>query len=141
MNNEQKPQGLGREQMAAILNAQQATSKADEWQGELGSLRQAYPSLDIENGLKSPKLKELLRAGVDFKTAYEVANFEDIARHIVADTEKRVLEKIETNAARTTENGIAASKTAPFSAGSQSMTKDDRDAIIKRVLRGEQVTL
>ena len=134
-------QGLGRAQMARLLKTRAAYGKAGEWQYGWEEINSLYPGMDIKAGLEKPELKKLLRAGLDFKTAFEAANLEEIKQYIELEAEKRMMERFSVNNRRPVENGIASFKSAPFSAGSGKMSKADREEIVKRVLSGEDIRL
>lgn len=142
MNNENKEwAGLGSSDMARLLRAREAAGQADRWQQVLLELERAYPGLDLQAGLQKPVMRTLLRAGVDFQTAFEAANLEDIKAQIAAAAEQAMVDRMAVNAGRARENGIAAAKASPFAAGASQMSKSDREEIVRRVLRGEEIRL
>lgn len=132
---------IGSEGMSRILKAKEAAGKADQWQQAFEEIREIYPEMDMSEALKSPVLKTLIKAGVDFKTAFEAANLEEIKAYIEALAERNVLDRLRQNASRAKENGIAASKSSPFTAGGRGLSKSDREDIVKRVLKGEEIRL
>lgn len=132
---------LGQKDMEKLLKAREAYGKAGQWQGQLNEISRLYPDMDIKEALAKPEIRQLLKAGVDFKTAFEAANMEEIRRYIELDAERRAIERLESNSQRAVENGIAASKSAPFAAGAKGLSKSDRDEIVKRVLMGEEIRL
>ena len=95
----------------------------------------------MQAGLQKPAVRTLLRAGVDFRTAFEAANLEEIRAQIAARAEQEMVDRMAVNAGRAKENGIAAAKASPFAAGAGQMSKSDREEIVRRVLRGEEIRL
>lgn len=136
-NDKKAVSGLDSGGMEKLLRAREACGRADGWQEELSALAEKYPALDIKAGLQKPRLRELLRAGCDFTSAFEAANIDEI----VKSAERRMVSRLESNAARTEENGVAASRSAPFTWGGRGMSKKDRQDIVDRVLRGEEIRL
>ncbi|MEA4920798.1 MAG: hypothetical protein VB078_07750 [Clostridiaceae bacterium] len=132
---------FGSEGMSRILKAKEAAGKADQWQQAFEEIKEIYLEMDMSQALKSPLLKTLIKAGVDFKTAFEAANLETIKTYIEARAERNVLDRLRQNASRAKENGIAASKSSPFTAGGAGLSKSDREDIVKRVLKGEEIRL
>jgi len=132
---------MSAQELARLIKAREAYGRAGQWQEALEKLREQYPQLDIKQGLKARGLKELLKAGVDFKAAFEAANLEEIKQYIELEAERRAYERMAMNAGRVTENGVASSKSAPFAAGPKGLSKEDREDIVKRVLKGEEIRL
>lgn len=132
---------IGSEGMSRVLKAKEAAGKADQWQQALEEIQGLYPEMDMANALKAPMLKPLIKAGADFKTAFEASNLEEIKAYIAARAERDVLSRLRQNASRAKENGIAASKSSPFTAGGSGLSKSDREDIVKRVLKGEEIRL
>lgn len=140
-NDKKSAAGLDSGGMEKLLRAREAYGRADGWQEELSVLAEKYPALDIKAGLQKPRLRELLRAGCDFTSAFEAANIDEIVKSAELDAERRMASRLESNAARTEENGVAASRSAPFTWGGRGMSKKDRQDIVDRVLRGEEIRL
>lgn len=132
---------LGSEGMSRILKAKEAAGKADQWQQAIVEIRELYPEMDMAQALKAPMLKTLIKAGLDFKTAFEASNLEEIKAYIADQAERDILGRLRQNASRAKENGIAASKSSPFTAGGAGLSKSDREDIVKRVLKGEEIRL
>lgn len=134
-------EGMSAGELARLIREREAYGRAGQWRQGLEEIREKYPQLDVKQGLRAPGLKELLRAGVDFRTAFEAANLEEIRQYIELEAERRAYERMAMNAGRVTENGVASSKTAPFAAGPGGLSKEDREDIVKRVLKGEEIRL
>lgn len=141
MNNGNKEnKGLGRADLARLLRAREAAGQAEQWQPVLLEMEREYPGIDVQAGLQKPAVRTLLRAGVDFRTAFEAANLEEIRAQIAARAEQEMVDRMAVNAGRA-KNGIAAAKASPFAAGAGQMSKSDREEIVRRVLRGEEIRL
>ena len=142
MNNGNKEnKGLGRADLARLLRAREAAGQAEQWQQTLLEMEREYPGIDVQAGLQKPAVRTLLRAGVDFRTAFEAANLEEIRAQIAARAEQEMVDRMAVNAGRAKGEGIAAAKASPFAAGAGQMSKSDREEIVRRVLRGEEIRL
>lgn len=126
---------------AALLRSKQAAGKADEWREGFEEVCQLYPEMDVKKAMQSGKMRSLLKAGLDFKTAFEAANLEEIKQYIALESEKKAMWRMAENSDRVMENGVAASRSAPFTSHAGGMSKEDRADIVKRVLRGEEIKL
>ena len=124
-----------------LRRSRQAVGKAEQWREGFEEVCGLYPDMDVGSAMKQPVMKKLLRAGLDFKTAFEAANLEEIKERVALESEKRALWRLAENSGRVMENGVAASRSAPFTSGASGMSKEDRADIVKRVLRGEEIKL
>ena len=139
-------QGLTRESLkTAISQAESGKAQLEatkkQLQASLEELEGRYPGLQFTEGLRRPALKELLRAGVDFASALEVACLPEIRAYLEEEAARRAAERLAQNAARAKENAVAAAGTAAYPSGAHAMTKKDRDEIVRRVLAGEEIRL
>ena len=131
----------GKNGMSRLLRAREAAGQADAWQNTLLELQQTYPGLEIEPALQKPALRALLRAGIPFRQAFEAANLEEIKAVIAAQAEQMMVDRMAASALRARENGITAGRTAPFGTGRTHLSREDREDIVQRVLRGEEIRL
>ncbi len=127
---------MRKEQEAGGLNG-----RAARWGESLSELKARYPGLSFDGGLSDPRLKALLRAGVDFGTALECVSLADIREYLEQEAGRRAAERLALNAGRARENGIAAARTAAYESGAKSLSKRDREEIVRRVLAGEEIRL
>ena len=118
-----------------------ADGRAAQWQSQLQQIEVLYPGLDIRAGIGKPQLKQLLKAGVDFKTAFEAANIEDIKAYAAMQAEKRLISRLQERAGGVKENGISSSGSGGYPAGASGLSEDDRENIVRRVLKGEEIRL
>lgn len=147
-----------REQLVARLQRENASLREAEqrrlgeerarktyamWTDQAAKAKNVYPSLDLNKELAgNPKFGELLRAGVDVKTAFEVIHKDEImpaamgyaAQHV----EQKLGAKIAAQAARPRENG--GNSPVQTKTDVASLTRAERREIAKRVARGERIT-
>lgn len=132
-----KMQEQERRENAARLRAQWA-SQADE-------AKKVYPGLDLQKELKDKRFTDLLLSNIDVRTAYEVVHKDEIisgAMHFASQTAaNKVAQSIAANGKRPTENGLSSQGAALTSADITKMTREERDAIRRRVASGEKIRL
>jgi len=129
---------------------QESQRKADEllrgWMDEAEQLREVYPSFDLQAEIKNPNFVELMKLPIfNLKTAYEFIHKDEIqaaASQVVAQqVEQRIANRMASNANLPVENGVASASAAVAVRDASSLTKAERDDIIRRVMAGEKVTL
>ena len=127
---EQLKQRNAREQMAA-------------WMNQADQLKSIYPGFNFDTEIENKSFAQLLRAGVDVRTAFEVVHKDEImpaAMQYTAKTvEQKLTNKIIANGARPTENGMNSQSAAVVKSDVSQLSKADRQEIIRRVQRGEKI--
>ena len=120
------------------------------WENEGEALKAFYPQFDLHKELAHPETGErmlsLLSRGVDVRSAYEVIHMQELTAGAMAKTAQVVQEKtvnnIRARGMRPQENGVGGSGAAvqQVAKSPAEMTRKERDAIARRVMRGERVT-
>ena len=127
---EQLKQRNAREQMAV-------------WMNQADQLKSIYPGFNFDAEIENKSFAQLLRAGVDVRTAFEVVHKDEImpaAMQYTAKTvEQKLTNKIIANGARPTENGMNSQSAAVVKSDVSQLSKADRQEIIRRVARGEKI--
>lgn len=120
---------------------QQMQQNLAKWQQESEALQQIYPDFNLSEASDNREFVQLLGAGVDVKTAYEVINFDsikaDTARQAQSNAAKATKQKKSRpaeSAAQKSNNGVIVKSNA------KDLTKVDRAEIIKRAARGEIIS-
>lgn len=115
-----------------------------KWMDQARQAQAIYPNLDIRTEINNQQFADLLKAGIDVRTAYEVVHKDELipqAMQIAADKAKSNLtSKIMANGQRPVENGAGGKATAVTKSDVTALTKADRDEIARRVARGERIT-
>ncbi len=115
-----------------------------KWYAESEQIAKEYPDFDISAEIANAKFIELLRNGVDMKTAYEVVHHADIIEAIknksAMDAEKQTAERMLSVANRPVENGLSAQSSALVKTDVSKLTPEQRAQIAKRVAMGETIT-
>lgn len=126
-----------------------AAETARGWQREAEALTDVYPSLDLQAELKAPtgpRFTKLLLGGADVRTAYEAVHRDEIlaaAMRFAAERAREMtLSDIRARGTRPAENGVDGAAAASLDrVNVHELTRREREAIARRVLRGERVEL
>lgn len=117
----------------------------EEWNREAAALKERYPDFDQAEVLANPEVEKLMRAGCSMEAAYRAAYFDRIMAQQTEATarqvENGVTERIRQRGARPGENGTRPGGAVQTHLDVSSMSRKDREALEKRVLRGEIITL
>ena len=117
----------------------------EEWNREAAALKERYPDFDQAEVLANPEVEKMMRAGCSMEAAYRAAYFDRIMAQQTEATarqvENGVTERIRQRGARPGENGTRPGGAVQTHLDVSSMSRKDREALEKRVLRGEISTL
>ena len=131
-------------QKAAAERARIAQIQA-RWDAEAEALQAKYPDFDREEVLANPEVEKMMRAGCSMEAAYRAAYFDRLmARQTAAtaqQTEQGVLNRVQLRASRPAENGTRPGGAVQTHLDVEHMSRKDREALERRVLRGEIITL
>lgn len=131
-------------QKAAAERARIAQIQA-KWDAEAEALKAKYPDFDREEVLANPEVEKMMRAGCSMEAAYRAAYFDRLmARQTAAtaqQTEQGVLNRVQQRASRPAENGTRPGGAVQTHLDVEHMSRKDREALERRVLRGEIITL
>lgn len=130
-------------QKAAQEQARIAQIQA-QWDAEAEALKAKYPEFDREEVLANPEVGKMMRAGCSMEAAYRAAYFDRLmARQTAAtaqQTEQGVLNRVQQRASRPSENGTRPGGAVQTHMDVEHMSRKDREALERRVLRGEIIT-
>ncbi len=153
--------GLGEgeeEKLLAALSSKQSENEISEqdkklvlkdmaysWVAQGEELKGVFPDFDLRNELQGNKLfPQLLLAGVDLRTAYEVVHKDEILSGAMAYTAGMVREQlvqgIQAKSIRPQENGIIASGAVVSSVDVNALTQNDILKILKKVENGASIS-
>ena len=114
-----------------------------QWMDQAEKAKSVYPSFDLRTEMQNPQFLNLLRSGIDAKTAFEVIHKDEIipaAMQYTAKTvEQKLTNKIIANGARPAENGNNSQSATVVKSDVSQLSKADRAEIIRRVQRGEKI--
>lgn len=131
-------------QKAAAERARIAQIQA-RWDAEADALKAKYPEFDREEVLANPEVEKMMRAGCSMEAAYRAAYFDRLMARQTAETaqqtEQGVLNRVQQRASRPAENGTRPGGAVQTHLDVEHMSRKDREALERRVLRGEIITL
>ena len=120
-----------------------ADNRVRGWIKDAGELSEVYPSFDLRREMSDRRFTQLLKSGVDVRTAYEVLHKNEIIPAIMdyakKSAEERITNTILANGIRPSENGLSPGSPAIVKNDVSKLTRDDRREIIRRVQRGEKI--
>ena len=113
---------------------------------QLDEVKRLYPDFDLATEMKNQHFVGLVRAGVDFVTAYEVAHKDELITAAMAYAARRAAkaaaDNIQARSRRAPENGASPRTSAmPKNRSVADMTRQERDALARRAMNGEKIML
>lgn len=124
------------------VNRERARLQMADWMKAAEQVKETYQDFDLEAEVNSnPNFIRLLKAGVDMKTAYEVAHINAIKDQTARETERRVADDIRARGSRPREAGISSQTGVAVSSDVANMTAKERQELIRRSRRGEHIDL
>ena len=121
----------------------EAAQQAQKWQGEADTLKQMYPSFDLDTELQNQDFKRMLQNGIPMKAAYTALHADEImqgAMQFAAQrTQQRVTDSIIAGATRPSENGTGAQGAVSPTVDPKKLTDDQIAKINEDVRRGKRV--
>jgi hypothetical protein len=124
---------------------EQAQRTYNEWLQAGEQLKEIYPSFDFESELQeNENFGQLLKNGIDVRTAFEVCHRDEILGGAMAYTAQQVKQKvandIQARGQRPSENGMNSQSSVGLKFDINKTTKAEREEFERRALRGERIT-
>ncbi|MFA7255949.1 MAG: hypothetical protein WC047_00025 [Kiritimatiellales bacterium] len=132
-------QRLKKEHMEAAIQKQVEDAK---------QLKQTYPKFDLKTELANPAFMQLVHPdnpyALDVATAYKVVHHDDMQKETIQYTaqraQKETADDIRARGQRPAENGLGGQAAAVIrKADPNTWTRQDRDEVEKRIMRGETI--
>lgn len=127
--------------------AQEQSQKIyDGWLSEGEALKAKYglKDFDFAKECENPDFCKLLQNGISVESAYKSIHLDDMIGGAMAQTaeavRQSVVNSISNRSGRPSENGASSINSQIFKTDVNKLTKADRDEIVKRVARGEEIT-
>lgn len=118
--------------------------KMKAWYAASGDISAQYPDFNLADEINNPKFVELMRSGIDMKTAYEVLHHDDIIEHIRKENaekaKKEAAMELEARNNRPVENGLSSQSSAVFKKDVSLLTPEERAEIARRAAKGEIIS-
>lgn len=112
---------------------------------EQAEVSQIYPGFNIDAEVLNPQFEQLVRNGVDLKTAYEVVHHNEIlpqAMKFAADKAKSDVSKaVQAGASRPSELAASSIDSPAGKIDVSKLSREQRDDINRRVMSGERIVL
>ncbi len=121
-----------------------AMMKVMKWRADADEILRMHPGFSLENEMKNKAFANLLKAGVDMKTAYRAMHQDEILdsaiRYAAKKAHDQTIKEMRFHASRPSENGAGGrggAKMSPLRVCN--MTRQEREEIERRCARGEKV--
>lgn len=127
------------------IERQKMNAKIEDWIEQGRKLQEQYPAFNLQNEVNAnPKFLQLIEAGIDVKTAYEVSNpnaIQEQKQAIEKQAEQKVVNQIKNRQNRPKEAGLSNNNNQNVitKKSVHELTKEDRAEIRRRVARGERI--
>lgn len=116
-----------------------------QWTAEAEDLKGVYPEFDLDSELDNPDFAKLLGSGVAMRTAYEVCHHDELVtsamQYAVQRTAGAVANSVRANGLRPVEGAGGNIAPASMTMDVNKMTREQREELKRRALRGERITL
>lgn len=126
------------------LMERKLNSTVNSWIKDSKELTKTYPDFDLSKEAENKGFLNLLRSGVDLKTAYYATHHEDIVKSMVKKASEeasvKITDSIRARGTRPNENGISNKSTAILKTDVSRLTPKERAEIAKRVMQGEEIS-
>lgn len=139
---------MERENAALKAQIEESKVRADAeriyagWMEQADKLTQVYPSFNLEAELANPQFQQLLNAGIDMRTSFEVIHKDDIIQagmqFATQQTAQKLTNKI-MSGGRPAENGMRSQASAVVKQDVSRLTKAQRQEYIRRAAMGERI--
>ncbi len=121
--------------------AEKAARSYERWLGEARETRESHGGFDLSRELKNGQFRGLLKCGVPMKAAYELVHREELMKSYASELEENITKRILAGTLRPKESAIADTGAASVKTDPSRMSRGERQEIIRRVRRGEKITL
>ena len=117
---------------------------AQSWLEESRETELLYPGFKLENECRDPRFVRLLEVGMDMKSAFEALHHREIlenaVRYTAQNVAQRLVENLQSRQGRPMENGASGKSSAVIRPDVRRMTRQDREEMERRALRGERIS-
>ncbi len=126
------------------LEERKLRETVDSWITDAKDLSESYPDFDLELEAQNPRFYNLLKSGLDLKSAYYATHHEDIVKKMMQKASEeasvKITDSIRARGTRPNENGLSGRSTAIIKTDVSKLTPKERAEIAKRVMRGEEIS-
>jgi len=115
-----------------------------QWQQQAEQVRQIYPGFDMDTEMRNPAFVSMLKSGVDMRTAYQSAHFDELMRggmqYAAAATQAQTARNIQARGQRPMEGAAGGNAAVVTKSDVTKLSKADREEIARQVMRGKKIT-
>ena len=126
------------------IGQERARQQFEKWSREGEEAKAAYPTFDIQTELNNPQFRDMLKANVPVKFAYEVIHRQEIndaiARNAAKAMETQVTTRMKARAARPAENGTSSQSAAIVKDDVEQLSSRDVLEVARRVREGKKIS-
>lgn len=110
------------------------------WAAEEARMRKIQPSFSLQQELKNPEMRRLMRLpGMRLSDAYRLAHYDDALRATARRVEQGVMERVRQRGARPLENGARTTSAAAVKPNVSKMTRAQREQLERLALHGAKI--
>ena len=112
------------------------------WAREEAEMRRYDPGYSFREALKSPDMRRMMRMpGMRMRDAYRAANYDRLMESTARAVERGVVNRVRERGVRPAENGLRPTGAAATSPDVSRMSRAQREAIEREVMRGAKIRL
>ena len=112
------------------------------WAQEEAEMRRYDPGYSFREALKSPDMRRMMRMpGMRMRDAYRAANYDRLMESTARAVERGVVNRVRERGVRPAENGLRPTGAATTSPDVSRMSRAQREAIEREVMRGAKIRL
>ena len=129
----------------AELDEERCEKRYLAWESEARELAARYEGFDVEKELVNAHFRAMLESGIPMRAAYFAIHADEIMpatlTHAVRTVREQVTRAVANGSLRPEETGLSPNAAAPLKGDVSRLSRAEREAIIRRVERGEKITL
>ncbi len=122
----------------------QSEERYQTWEREARELATRYEGFDIERELGNGQFRAMLQAGVGMQNAFFAVHAEELLpatlTHAVRAVREQVTRAVQNGSVRVSEEGLTPRASASAKSDVSRLSRAEREAIIRRVAKGERIT-
>lgn len=112
---------------------------------QAAALQQAYPQAELRRELRNPEFMRRVAAGMDMTSAYELAHRHEMLAqamaYAIARSREQIAAELAAGACRPQEGAMTARSAQRAPADPANWSRQEREEVRKRVMRGERIRL
>lgn len=129
-----------RRQVQQQRQKEEADKTYGKWVQEADGVKQTYPNFDLQEELKNHQFGELLKSGIDMKSAYQVLHMDDILSSTAKTVEQKLANNLRSRGNRPAENGTRARSSTVVKNDPSMLSDEDIEEVLRRVERGDHIS-